>query len=244
MIHPIFQKSTHRNGRTVLTSFVAISLLSLLSISITNGSTRAIAQSVLPDPGGLPARREGAGTRGCSTKGLTALVPTSNLGKTLAEYPTFFVYIPENTAQAAEIGLEDENGRQLYYTTIEKRLESGFFTFTMPTNAESLPLELGKNYKWYFQLLCGEEPGGFVEGWVRRVAPNNSLENELIQASQRDRIRIYAREGMWYDAIKILAELRQATPEDLTVIADWKTLLKELELEHLARELLSLPSDS
>ena len=244
MIHRFSEKSPNRNSRKIPATVVAISLVSFLSLAASNWSTPSLAQTELPDPGGLPARREGGGTRGCNTWGLTALVPSSNLGKTLAEYPTFFVYIPANTAQAAEIGLEDENGRRLYSTTLEQKLQPGVFSFTIPTGSDNLPLKLGKNYKWYIELFCDESPGGFVEGWVRRVEPNDSLESELKQASKRDRIRIYTREGMWYDALKILVELRQATPDDITVIGDWETLLKELELEHLAQEIFSSPSGS
>lgn len=62
---------------------------------------------------GIPSRREGAGTRGCtlesrqpspvggtivgnrkSSSNLVALIPKSNIGATLAAYLTFFWYVP------------------------------------------------------------------------------------------------------------------------------------------------------
>ncbi len=134
---------------------------------------------------------------------MTALVPSINLGKTISKDPTFFVYIPPNRAQGAEIGLMDSEGNQIYSTIIEQNVDSGVVGFNLP----DLPtLEMGKNYQWYFQFICNDDLGAFVEGWVQRVELSDRLQSQLQQADSRQRAEIYQQEDLWYEALKTLAD--------------------------------------
>jgi len=143
--------------------------------------TLSLAESGLPAVDGLPTRREGGGARSICVGGvqqMTALVPIFperciNLGKTISKYPTFFVYIPPNRAQGAEIGLMDSDGNQIYSTIIEQNIDSGVVGFN---------LEMNKNYQWYFQFICNDDLGAFVEGWVQRVELSDRLQSQLQQS--------------------------------------------------------------
>ncbi|BAZ28704.1 hypothetical protein NIES4074_11380 [Cylindrospermum sp. NIES-4074] len=159
---------------------------------------------------------------------LTALVPTiSNpldketlrlkpkssqivWGKTFEAYPTFWFYIPyeyEESELEAKFVLLDEDKRIVtgpIFLKPSKDNSSGkprLAKFTLP---KQQPLEIGKQYNWYFSIICDERkpsrnPG--VAGWIQRVkldiiAPKNYL--------------YYAEKGIWYDTVTRLADSRAA----------------------------------
>ncbi len=208
-----------------------------------------------PDPNiGKPGRREGGGSRGPCVKNspnyqLTSLVPANNFGTTLAEYPTFFVYVPtieEEEKPQLEFALKTENDRVIYKTNFTIARSPGIVSVSLPAN---LPrLEENKNYKWSFTLICNpEDPSdksgnSWVEGSIRRVRLSPTIVQQLEGvALPRDRVVAYWTAGIWFDALSTLAELRRATPSDPTLEKDWKNLLQSVGLETIASEPLLQP---
>jgi hypothetical protein len=49
-------------------------------------------------------------------------------------------------------------------------------------------------------------------------------------------MELYANEGVWYDSLKTLADLRLTNPDDLTLANDWKELLDYAGLSSIDRE--------
>ncbi|NJL09662.1 MAG: DUF928 domain-containing protein [Calothrix sp. SM1_7_51] len=45
---------------------------------------------------------------------------------------------------------------------------------------------------------------------------------------------LYAANGIWFDSITLLAQLRQKNPNDSSLAADWQSLLQSIKLENLA----------
>lgn len=220
---------------------VAISI-SFLSLLLSSGTLPGVAQiNNLPDVG-LPGRRVGGGTRGpclSDPQSFAAITPLTNVGKTIAETPTFSIYLPSNAAQAVEIGLEDENGNPFYPPLILQNVKSGIAEFSFPQGPNYPPLEVGKNYKWYVQLICDLEAGSrdaYIEGWVQRIEPSEELKQRLQGVAPREQAAIYAQENLWYDRLKTLIALRRSQPGDFSLTADWVNLLQEVKLGHLAQE--------
>lgn len=200
----------------------------------------------LPDVG-LPGRRVGGGTRdSCysSPNVLQALTPKSNLGKTTKPNPSFFVYLPPNNAQEANFALEDASANEVYTTSVSLTNRSGIVQVTLPEISNSSILEEGKNYKWSFQLICGQSNGtiaygDFVEGWIVRQAPDTVLEEQLASMSLRDRAERYASLGIWYDSLEALAQARNnpsSNPTDSNLEREWKSLLTSVGLVSIAEE--------
>lgn len=230
-------------------NFLALSLASFLGLTIVGTPLFALAEDNLPDVG-LPGRRVGGATRSpCVTnsdKGLTAIMPVRNFGKTVSELPTLFVYIPPNKAQGAEIGIEDEQGNVIYKTTLKQEFASGIFSFALSRQPDVKPLALNKNYKWYFQLICNfneQSRDDYVESWIQRVPVSDSLKTQLQQASvnprssrYRDRAEIYAQAGIWYETLENLALARRVHPNDSVLLKEWTDLLKQIKLIDLVGE--------
>lgn len=192
---------------------------------------------------GRPGRRAGGGSRGdcpSTDSPLTALMPVTNWGKTVAERPTFWFYVPYSPQQASsgEFVLQDEKYNDVYRTPLTLPGTPGFVSLSIPPT--EAPLEINKWYRWYFKLYCGPQKSPdpvFVEGWVQRVAVTPALESQLETATLPKYI-VYANNLIWYDA---LAELRLTKPPNATLNDDWVKLLRGVDLEGLGREPIAGP---
>lgn len=192
---------------------------------------------------GRPGRRSGGGSRSpCPAiePSLTALMPATNLGKTVAERPTFWFYVPYSSQQApaGEFVLQGKGGNDLYRTRLTLPQTPGFVSFSTPPTAA--PLEVNQSYRWYFKLYCQSQPASapvFVDGWVQRVELTPELESQLRSAKAQD-YAIYAANGIWYDALAHLAELRLSNPANTRLEQEWAKLLgaRGIGLAQLRRE--------
>lgn len=162
---------------------------------------------------------------------LIPLLPTSKFGITYSSNPKFYAYVPKTSAVAVVFTLENHDGKGLD----QKRINL--------TNTPSIvgiqfdkPLEIGQDYKWLVSVVCvADDPEDtFSEGIVRRVKPNLALIGKLEKASEIERVDLYAKSGIWYDALAILAKLRLVQPIDPALKAMWINLLKSSGLESLA----------
>lgn len=207
---------------------------------------RAIAQaSYNPPDVGLPGRTEGGGTRGsCAAvgdKSLTAIAPNQNFGYTTDEYPTFYWYVPEIGAEAAEFVLLDEDNTEVYVTTFQIQDSAGIISLSLPGEAGIPPLTPGENYQWFFSLVCdfNDRSGNiFTSGWIQRTEESAfpSLENRLEAAPEEEHAEIYAQEGIWYSALNRLAERYFSDPSNADTAQQWQTLLESIGRENLAAE--------
>lgn len=221
----------------------AVALLLTTGI-LTSVATVAFAQYVPPNRG-LPGRREGGGTRGgCieAQPSLTALIPSQNFGTTVQPYPTFFWYIPQTTATTAEFVLMDGN-QTLYETTIALPKTPGILPISLPGDGSVAPLTVGKDYQWYFSIVCNADDRSgdlLTRGWVQRQAVTPDLAAKLSQASAADRATVYAQAGIWYDAVATLANLQQppltpvALPQRQILSDRWSKLLESVGLGNFA----------
>lgn len=166
---------------------------------------------------------------------LTALIPISNFGKTLAERPTFWFFVPYSNQQvkAGEFVLQDREGNDIVRTSFKLPNQPGFVSFTIPTNASSL--EINKDYRWYFNLYCDVKKLSSpitVEGWIQRIQMSLEIQSQ-INTNQSSKYVVYEQNGIWFDAIANLAELRIKNPQNSTFNEAWNRLFqtKGVELE-------------
>lgn len=157
---------------------------------------------------------------------LTPLMPQdTHFGQTISPYPTFYWYVPEVTAQAAEFVLMDEEDNEVYTVKflLQPTDQGGLIRLTLPEGAGLAPLAIDHNYHWYFSLICDEFDRGtdiFTDGWVRRVA---EPETPLITAND------YAQAGIWFEALEILAEEQRLETNGI-LNPEWRSLLESVGL--------------
>ena len=182
-----------------------------------------------------PANTASGGTRRDEQLALTALLPTTRYGRTVAARPTFFVYVPPTSAKEVFFSLQDERRNQHYQTILKISGKGGIVSFTLPEDAPEL--EIGKNYVWFFAPI---QPGGILQpdnygaiGWIRRVESQTS---QNATPTPLERATEYAQQGIWYDTLAILAAAKLAQPGNETLASEWKDLLKEGGLEAIANQ--------
>lgn len=201
-----------------------------------------------PDDIDAPGNRTGGGKRGCESihqqpatskeKPLTALVPVYQspdaglvLGLTTASHPNFWFYVPYLTTDAAEFVLQNETGQTVYQSPISLSGTPGVVSLSLPHIAS--PLEIGKQYHWYFNIYCHpQQPPVFVDGWIKRIEPSLALKSQLETATPKQRVVLYATEGIWYEALSASAKLRHIDPKR----SDWAAMLQAVGLNDIASE--------
>lgn len=253
---------TWQNGYLPLKLLLVSLSLKLMMIAglptqVQAQSESAIADQIIPsrsivsvtfDPpkDGKPENTEGGASRNGGVcpqdstalhQSVTLLLPANHYGLTVAEHPTFFVYVPQTSAQKALFVLRDENEDYYYQKTIPIPSKAGIVSFQLPADAPVI--EIGKGYKWSFVLICGEtlkpdSPRG--EGQIQRIKPNPALRSQLETLAPLERAALYGKDGIWYDTLTSLAELRRSQSDNLTLTANWEELLRSVGLEAIATE--------
>lgn len=186
-------------------------------------------------PKGAPGKRKGGGSRGnyCSA---IALVPGTNFGLTTSERPSFWFYVPyaDNRTLQAEFWLQDKELMDVYQETFTLKNTPGIVKITLPETVS--PLVVEDFYRWHFSVICNPTDRlyyDFVSGGVERISISSDLEKQLEGKNPRERIAVYAQQGLWFDALTTLGELRLANSQDKILAQDWADLLEQVGLEEI-----------
>ena len=200
-----------------------------------------------PDPGseGRPTgRNAGGGTRGgCpqdanESPDLTLLIPANQQGLTVAEYPTFFAFVPQNKTRIGEFILYDKTDKKLIYrTTLQLSDTPGIVSVKLPGNQP--PLKIGNNYEWRFSLHCkatDDRSEDLIKiGRIKRVELSAAIGKIQSNTNPLEKARIYQENNIWYDALQTLAELNSTTASNSNIVTIWQQLLKsEPNLKEIA----------
>lgn len=161
-------------------------------------------------------------------------------GLTTDERPSFLFYVPytKDIANAsAEFVLQDSQENEVYKNAVSLPAKPGVIGVNLASTIA--PLEVGKTYRWFFKVNCsGQESASipiYVEGDVQRINLTSSLANQIATAQPQDKIAIYAENGIWFDALNLLAQLRKANPNNAYLASDWQSLLESIRLGNLAK---------
>jgi Domain of Unknown Function (DUF928) len=246
---------------TFLSSIVYCPAIWALPASL-NSPTIKFTPPPLPPDRGAAGDRGGAASRGCGSgdESLMALVPvyeqtlnqeqkkaisvTKVWGLTTAAHSTFWFFVPHSQSSIAsmEFVIKDESNKPsqtIYRAAVNPPSNPGIVSIRLPET--TTPLQPGKMYHWFLKVKVNcnnQQPAElqYVEGWVQKINPDSRLAENLKQATPQQQVALYAENGIWYDALTILAKLRLDNPKDTSVIADWTNLLKSVGLENLAEQ--------
>jgi hypothetical protein len=229
-----------------------------LQMNLSSAVAAPIKFKLPPPPSrGIARNRSAAASRTASRQSkcpavaqpLTALVPEYRSeagnqvwGLTGMEHPTFLFYVPYPKTSIVDISftLQDESNpadTQIVYENLKlvPTQTTGMMAIVVPKSSPSLVTN--KSYHWFLTLnmhcTIGQRPI-FVDGWVQRKALDSDLSAQINQASFYRKVTIYAENGLWYDAIGTLANLRSTKPQDAALKQDWQNLLDSIELGHIA----------
>ena len=158
---------------------------------------------------------------------LTAFSPTTKPGLTVAERPTFLVYVPKTSAENAEFSLRSRDGRGVYRTMVALTNTPDIMRITLP--AQAPPLEVGKQYTWSLAVICNPNDrveDRFVTGTVQRTELDATRRSQIQQASPKEQVSLYQKADAWYDVLIVLFELQRTQPNDPSITAMWREFLQ------------------
>jgi hypothetical protein len=207
---------------------------------------------------GFPTRKVGGGTRcgleaPCPYDVLVALIP-DGLAATAEALPNFYFYIPpaeeaskpNRDGPLLEFVLRDESDRLVYEAIFSATSKGGIVPFQLPTSPRFQGLAVGQNYHWYLSIIYDPADRSYddvVEGWIRRVAPQTELSEQLARATPLERVELLQAANLWYEALDTLAQLKQSRPDDPRVDQMWNQLLKDIELDQRLNQKPLLKTD-
>jgi hypothetical protein len=169
-----------------------------------------------------------------ATQSMSPLMPNqTQQGLTVSARPTFFVYLPSNSAQQVFFTLKDKNEDYYYQKTLSIPETGGIISVQLPEDAPAL--EVGKDYQWAFVLACQMPPrpdSPSMTGWVKRVELSSVGITQIDPTPSLEMAQLYGSTGIWFDAVTTLAQLREQEPENYT--APWEEFLTSVGLEAIA----------
>jgi hypothetical protein len=181
--------------------------------------------SYVPPQRGTPRRTQGTGSRGCGetqSAALELLVPNDHTAQTLSGHPSFFWYISEIPTEPVEFALVESGVAQPIFVKQLQLQKAGIVRMEMPKNLPELVP--GKEYRWSVTLVCNANRRSndtFAQSWIKRVPETPALKQQLAAATtDRDRASIYAKAGLWYDALNALSTTQSANSQDFFSLLD------------------------
>lgn len=214
----------------------------------TRNKQNSFAQPPLPSSEGRPGGR----VRGGAKRGpclsvetqLTALVPftqdaptvTDVWGLTTQAHPTFLFYVPysKDSAYPTEFVLQDQDDNILYRKAIALPEKPGIISVSLP--ADEAGLAVNKQYRWFFIIECDQQkhsPPIYVEGVIQRIQLKPATIQQLQTSSLSQKFDIYAENGIWFDAVETLFQLRQTNPRNVVIEEKWRNLLTSINLDDI-----------
>jgi Domain of Unknown Function (DUF928) len=223
------------------------------------------AIAMLPNP---PNKGAAPGSTGASSRGgcesmhtLKVLAPefvstieqppgkpkrvTDVWGLTTSEHPTIWFALsePKDEITGVVFLLRDESkktNKVVYQTTVQPK-SGGIIGIPLP-DANS-GIALNPAYKWVIKLTtsCSMPKSIQAEGWIQRTSLSDELTNQIQQATGRSKVALYDENGLWYDAVTTLAELRRSDPSNSQLTNDWISLLEEAGLKDIASQPIVKP---
>ena len=174
----------------------------------------------------------------------SALLPASTQGLTTASYPTILAYLPETSAENLFFSWRDEDNQDHYQAILPIQQEGGIISLSLSENAP--PLEVGKSYQWALGIMCDgrlQPDSPMVQGQVKRVELASKIENRLDGDISLKNAAIYGKNGLWYDTVAALAQLKTARPGDPELESNWNDLLNSVGLTEIAEAPLNVDTD-
>jgi hypothetical protein len=233
--------------KTALTGILLTSgiLASGVAVAETAGASKSADQNQVifayqPPMRGAPAARIGGGTRGVggSTLELVALAP-DHTGLTTKEQPTLYWYLSEPAPAKLEVTLiNDEDIDPELEQALTSPVQSGVQHIDL--SGTEARLKPGLEYRWFVSVVADPAQRSndvIASGTIKRIAPDDALMGEISKAGESDLARVYAENGIWYDAIDALSRNIMSKPDDTKSQQQLMAILEQVGLESAAKNL-------
>lgn len=188
----------------------------------------------------LLQRTEGAASRGCSRDLGTYLqlfAPSNHVAVTVSERPTFLAYV-SRTELPLSFTLVEERVPKLVYKR-EMRLSSpGVVKLELPAHLKLKPAR----YQWTVSLICNRKsPSKNTYAQVKfdRLPLDRGLQQQLKGKTLLEQAEVYARSGIWYEAIALAERASTAAKGNRRAQQRYLELLDSIGLQKVTPHALT-----
>jgi hypothetical protein len=192
-----------------------------------------------PKLGAPSSGRVAGGTRGVDLDRpvLLVLVP-DHTGLTVHAQPTLYWYVSQPINRPISVKItSDSMATPLLDTTILPPIPAGILA--LPLAQYATQLVTGVHYQWGLELATDPtQPSSSLwsSGAIEREAPSPEFLAKLDLAAPSDQPALYAKEGLWYDALDSLSAFIQVAPDDLALRQHRASLLEQVGLHEPAAQ--------
>lgn len=196
------------------------------------------APAYTPPSRGAPKRRVGGSSRGTADAlpSVMLLVP-DHVGFTVSANPPLLWFLSKPTSVRVEVTLIDDKGET---PLIEYAVDNaaGPAVHRVDLAKHNVQLKPDVEYQWSISVVPNPNERSndvMAGGAVKRVAVPASLASKSAGVQDKRQLaRLYAAEGIWYDAIALYSELIEQQPGDRALREERAALLEQVGLKDIA----------
>jgi hypothetical protein len=185
-----------------------------------------------PPSRGAPGGRIGGGTRGGGNIFVLSVLAPDHSGFTTSEQPSLYWFISKPTALPIELTVMDSQGiKPLLETKLPSPAEPGIQRVRLADY--NVHLAPGAAYRWFVAVVPDADRRSkdiLAGGAIERVDLQEDVKAKLAQASDKEVPFVYAQAGLWYDALKSISDLIDASPQNQELRNERTALLKQVGL--------------
>lgn len=208
----------------------------------TNSQNKKLASPVdipvyKPPLRSAPRGRVGGGSRGPGDQlpVLSVLAP-DHTGLTVQQQPSLFWHLSSSATYPVELTIiDDQSVPPLLTTRFSPPMQSGVQRVRLADYGfRLLP---GVQYQWFVALVVNEDRRSrdvIAGGSIERTELSDPLQSKLAQATKAEALHIYARAGLWYDAMTTISNMIDETADDQVLRMQRAALLEQVGLPEVA----------
>ena len=203
----------------------------VIALAQDNVSTQQLL-NYNPPLRGAPLSRIGAGTRGVTMANgftLCAIAP-DHTGLTTRAQPELNWFMSKATGPLEFSLVDSWTQHTVFQKQFTPQQNDGVHSFKLADFG--VTLEPSVRYEWRIAMVAADDT--LVSGKIRYIEPSLPLQTALEQADADEYAAIYARQGIWYDAIAALSRQIAENPRDLVLWQQRAALLEQVELPKAA----------
>jgi hypothetical protein len=202
---------------------IALIVLILMASLIVDAAAEPLYK---PPLRGAPAGGIGGATRG--EKGLQLLVP-NHPAQTISDQPNLYWYVSKPMIAPVKLTISKEDEEQLL---VEKELHGVGKVGINVIRLTDYGIRLHRDVKYYEWCIITDTDE--YCGTISIVAKPPKLKAKLKAAGIGKAHYVYAEEGLWYDALRAISEMIDASPDNKALRRDRAVLLEQAGLTNVA----------
>ena len=181
---------------------------------------------------GAPGGRVGGGTRGDKNVFVVSVLAPDHSGLTTSAQPSLYWFISKSTSLPIELTLMDWKGiKPILETKLPTPAQGGIQKVRLADY--KVRLEPGVAYRWFIAVVpdAGRRSKDILAGGaIERVEIPAETKSKLAKSGDKDKPFVYAEAGLWYDALKSISDLIDASPQDQELRKQRTALLTQVGL--------------